>query len=131
MFGVGNIKIDANGKTPEQVKAEIMEQVAKQVDTMIGLGDKVHKKEVKKEEPKEVRYVHICADEAEDKSGFGVSTEWNGDFSTVMTMLTTAVSQALHNMTNDSDDEYNPDLLLQFIMALIGEYTGMNDEEEE
>ena len=130
MFGIGNIKVNAKGKTPEQIKEEILAEVGKQVDQMISVSDKAHKKEEVKPESKEPVFLHLRADEAEDKSGFGVSTEWNGDFATIMTMLTTSVSQALHTMANDADDEYNPDLLLRFIGALIHEYT-YNDEEED
>lgn len=115
MFGIGEIKIDGKGKTPEQVKAEILEKVGEQVDSMLKTNNK-------KEESNEPVFLNIKAEQAEDKSGFGVSTEWNGDFEEIMNMFVTAVSQTLHTIADDEDNEYNPDLLVKFVGALIQEH---------
>ena len=117
MIGVGNIKIDGKGKTPEQIKEEILANVSEQLDAML------KEKEEKKEETKP-SFIHIEADESAEKDGFGVHVEFDGDFEKVMTILTVAVSQALHNIADDEEDEYNPELLLDFIMALTAEFKG-------
>ena len=114
MLGIGNITVNAEGKTPEEVKEEIMSKVAEQLDGML---------ELNKEEVKSPAYIHIRADEDKEKKGCGVHVEYDGDFGDVMTMLTIATSEALHNISEDSDDEYNPGLLLDFISALIAENT--------
>lgn len=107
------IKIDANGKTKEEVKKELLEQVEKQFEESFN----------KKEKKTKPSYLHIKADEDKEKSGFGVEVEFDGNTGNVLTMLTVAVSQALHSIADDKDDEYTAELLLEFTNALIAEYT--------
>lgn len=116
MLGIGEIKIDGKGKTAEQIKAEILDKVGEQVDSMLKSNRETKKHKDQKEE--EV-FLNIMAKQSEDKSGFGVSTEWNGEFEEIMDMFVTATSQTLHTMADDEDDEYNPDLLVKFVGALI------------
>lgn len=132
MFGIGNIKVNGNGKTPEEIKKEILEQVGEQVDVMLKSHNETKEKIEKKTEARESRRkVSIIMTEDKEATGFGCEVEYHGDFKHVMTMLTVGVARALQQISESCDDEYNPDLLLQFIMALIGEYIGMNDDEEE
>lgn len=116
------IKIDANGKSKEEIKKELLEQVEKEFEKSF--------KEKKKTKPS---YLHIKADEDKGKTGFGVEVEFDGDVGSVLTMLTVSVSQALHSIANDNDDEYTAELLLEFVNALIAEYTrnALSEGEEE
>lgn len=116
------IKIDANGKTKEEVKKELLEQVEKQFEESF-----------KKEKKRKPSYLHIKADEDKGQTGFGVDVEFDGDIGSVLTMLTVSVSQALHSIANDKDNEYTAELLLEFTNALIAEYTSnaLSEGEEE
>lgn len=116
------IKIDASGKTKEEVKKELLEQVEKEFEQSF-----------KKEKKTKPSYLHIKADEDKEKSGFGVEVEFDGNIGNVLTMLTVSVSQALHSIADDKDDEYTAELLLEFTNALIAEYTrnALSEGEEE
>ncbi|MGM9543519.1 MAG: hypothetical protein ACI3T9_00915 [Romboutsia timonensis] len=121
MLGIGKIEVNGSGKSSEEIKKEIMEQVGKQVDEMMK-AHKETKEKIEKKSKKEATHLHLLLDEAEDKSGFGCSVDVAGDFENVMTMLTVGVSNVLHQVANDKENEYDPDLLVQFITALIAEY---------
>lgn len=125
---LGSIKIDAKGKTKEQIREEVLQEVTKKIDAAFG--------DIKVEEEKrEPKHIHILADEHIERNGFGVEVDWNGDFADVMTMFTVAVSETLHRLAGDEEDEYSPEMLLDFIDALIAQYkrnalTNTDEEEE-
>ena len=122
MLGIGKIEINGSGKSSEEIKKEIMDQVGKQVDEMI----KSHKEKIEEKQSNKVNHLHILLDETEDKSGFGCTIDIAGNFTNLMTMLTVGVSNALHKVAND---KYDSDLLMKFITALIAKYSS-NDLSE-
>ena len=136
MFGIGEVNIKVEGaKNKEEARKQIMDQIGAEVDKMLDAKErafnKAHKKEEVKEEKKENAYLHINLDEDKDRSGFGCSIDMGGDYTEVMTMLTVGVSEALHQIHNDGEEEFNPKALANFVNALIMEYIGVEEEEED
>lgn len=126
MFGIGNIKIDANGKTKEEIKKEIMEQLDKQVDGMLETNKKIvnaHKKKEVKKEP--LQKLHITLDEVEDKSGFNCEVDVEGDGEDLMNMLVVGTAQALTQIA-----EYNPFVPIEFGQRLFHEYMEGDEDDE-
>lgn len=127
MFGIGEIKVNADGKTPEQVKAEIMEQVAKQVDSMVGLGNKAHKKQ-----PKPAKII-MSIQEDKKRTGYGVETDIEVEdlaYENIMTMLTDGVGQIFKQLFEE-DKLSGVIAISQFQAALVDNYMTEDDEEEE
>lgn len=130
MFGIGKIEVSGKGKTPEEVKKEIMDQVGKQVDEMMKSHTET-KEKIENKSKKKVNHLHLLLDESKDKSGFGCIVDVDGEFENLMTMLTVGVSKVLHEVANDKEDEYAPNLLMHFIYALFAEYTNNDISEGE
>lgn len=126
MMGIGNIKVDAKGKTPEQIKEEIMEQVAKQVDVMVGLENNEPKEEQKPSK------ITMNIQEDEKRTGYGVETdiEVNDlDYSEIMTMLTDGVGQIFKEIFNE-DKLSGVIAISQFGAALVQNYMEEEGGEE-
>lgn len=129
MIGIGNIKINADGKTSDQIKKEIMEQVNEQVDVMLKEVEKKNKKEEDKPS-----FIKLSAIEDEAKKGYNVEVDFEGDTGDILTMLTVMVSEALHDIVDDEEDQYSAHLIKDFTKALVAEYTTAalsNPKEEE
>ena len=137
MFGIGNIKVNASGKTKEELKEEIMKEVDKNVEEMFKIHEKIDsshkKKKESKKQSKEPREVSLIMKEDEEGKGFSCMCTIEGDFNHIMTMLTVGVSRALNEISGCDDNQYNGKLLLQFVHALISEHMGIfqPDLEEE
>lgn len=125
MIDLEKITVNAKGKTKEEVKKEILDQINSKLDDMFKLKEEV-KKEPKEEKVKP--FLIIKAEEDEAQQGFGCFTEYEGDFPAVMAMLTTGVAQLLHAAAEDVEQEYDFDLLMTFVRALIQEYMEQGKE---
>ena len=127
MFGIGEIKINANGKSKEEVKEEIMNEVKKKVDEMFEINEKISKTKKKKKVEKEpLNKLHIYADESEDREGFYVNTDMEGTGGNLLAMLVASTSEVLDEL-GGKDIE----LLMTFMHDLFKEYLGFDGEEEE
>lgn len=127
MFGIGEIKINANGKSKEEVKEEIMNEVKKKVDEMFEINEKISKTKKKKKVEKEpLNKLHIYADESEDREGFYVNTDMEGTGGNLLAMLVASTSKVLDEL-GGKDIE----LLMTFMHDLFKEYLGFDGEEEE
>lgn len=127
MFGIGEIKINANGKSKEEVKEEIMNEVKKKVDEMFESHEKISKTKKKKKVEKEpLNKLHIYADESEDREGFYVNTDMEGTGGNLLAMLVASTSKVLDEL-GGKDIE----LLMTFMHDLFKEYLGFDGEEEE
>ena len=127
MFGIGEIKINANGKSKEEVKEEIMNEVKKKVDEMFEINEKISKTKKKKKVEKEpLNKLHIYADESEDREGFYVNTDMEGTGGNLLAMLVASTSKVLDEL-GGKDIE----LLMTFMHDLFKEYLGFDGEEDE
>ena len=119
MLDIKCIKIDGKNKTKEEIKKEVMSEIDKIIDD--------HKKQ--KDKP--------CIKLAAYMEGNKIDGEQmiNGSLKDIMTILTIAVSNILHTITEEcSDDEIKNTLLPKFIGALTETYfkeeDGDNNDEE-
>lgn len=127
MFGIGEIKIKAGEKTKEEIKKEILEKTAEQVDKMFESYEKISKSEKKKKVEKEpLSKLHIYADESADREGFYINTEMEGTGGNLLTMLVAGTSRVLDDL-GGKDIE----LLMTFTHDLFKEYLGFDGDEEE
>lgn len=117
-----SIEINAKGKSKKELKKEILKRVEDEIEKIL---DK--KEEVKEEvEEKELHKFHILCDESEDKEGFGVAIESEGEPARLFGMLVCMTSSALRTL----EEEYEGDrgILPTFIKCLIDEYTDNSAE---
>lgn len=127
MFGIGEIKVNAKGKSKEEVKEEIMNEVKKKVDEMFETHEKISKSKKKKKVEKDpLNKLHIYADESEDREGFYVNTDMEGTGGNLLAMLVASTSKVLDEL-GGKDIE----LLMTFMHDLFKEYLGFDGEEEE
>ena len=127
MFGIGEIKINSNGKSKEEVKEEIMNEVKKKVDEMFETHEKISKSKKKKKVEKDpLNKLHIYADESEDREGFYVNTDIEGTGGNLLAMLVASTSKVLDEL-GGKDIE----LLMTFTHDLFKEYLGFDGDEEE
>ena len=127
MFGIGEVRIKAEGKTKEEIKKEILEKTAEQVDKMFESHEKISKTKKKKKVEKEpLNKLHIYADESEDREGFYVNTEMEGTGGNLLAMLVASTSRVLDDL-GGKDIE----LLMTFMHDLFKEHLGLDGEEEE
>lgn len=123
MFGISHIKINAENKSKEEIKKEILEKVSKEVDDMFA---KNKDKEVKKEENmKENQCLHMLLDENDSKTGFQCQMEVKGKLGDLMNMLVCGTITALKEMLG----EKNPDVV-KFVMQVMDGYAEEKDGEK-
>lgn len=120
---IGHIQIDGKGKTKEEVRKEIMDQVNIQLNEMLG-GDK---KEVSKP-----TMLHIRCDESEDGSGFNSEIDSEGSGDKIMQMLVSVVIDVLASISNSDDNsrKVNPEITLMFINELVERMTYLEEQED-
>lgn len=122
---ISNIHVSGKGKTREEIKKEVMEQFNEQLDEMLENIKDTKIEEEKKKKP--LMHVIINAEETEDREGFGVSVDIEGEYEELMTMLTMATASALEAIM---ENEYSELQLFSFITALIHEYNERRNKEE-
>lgn len=124
MMGIGNITINGEGKTKEEIKKEAMAEFEKQIDKMIGA------KEQKEEEKVKPSKLSIVVEENAEKTGYNVETdiELNDmEYCDTMTMLTDGVAQLFKQLFED--DKSRLLAVAQFAPALL--HSCMEGEEDE
>ena len=125
MFGISHIKVNAENKSKEEIKKEILEKVSKEVDDMFA-KNKDKDKEVKKEENmKENQCLHMLLDENDSKTGFQCQMEIKGELGDLMNMLVCGTITALKEILG----EKNPDVV-KFVMQVMDGYAEEKDGEK-
>lgn len=83
---IKEIKINGKGKTKEELKAEAMKEIEKQLNDAF--------KDVKepKKDKEEPAKLHIHIDEDSERNGYGCETEICGDVDSVLDMTAVAVA---------------------------------------
>lgn len=123
MFGISHIKVNAENKSKEEIKKEILEKVSKEVDDMFA---KNKDKEVKKEENmKENQCLHMLLDEDDSKTGFQCQMKIKGKLGDLMNMLVCGTITALKEILG----EKNPDVV-KFVMQVMDGYAEEKDGEK-
>jgi hypothetical protein len=134
MFGIGEIKINANGKSKEEVKEEIMNEVKKKVDEMFEINEKIvnsHKKVEKKVEGPKPAKISLVLEEDKERTGFNVETNIEVDdlsYEELMTMITMGVAN-LFKQLFEEDAFQGMMAITQMLPVLMDEY--FKDEEDE
>lgn len=83
---IKEIKINGEGKTKEELKAEAMKEIEKQLNDAFK-----DVKEPKKDEEEPAK-LHIHIDEDSERNGYGCETEICGDVDSVLDMTAVAVA---------------------------------------
>lgn len=134
MFGIGEIKINANGKSKEEVKEEIMNEVKKKVDEMFEINEKIvnsHKKVEKKVDGPKPAKISLVLEEDKERTGFHIETDIEVDdlsYEQLMTMITMGVAN-LFKQLFEEDAFQGMMAISQMFPALMDEY--FKDEEDE
>ena len=134
MFGIGEIKINPKGKSKEEVKEEIMNEVKKKVDEMFEINEKIvnsHKKVEKKVEGPKPAKISLVLEEDKEKTGFHIETDIEVDdlsYEQLMTMITVGVAN-LFKQLFEKDAFQGMMAISQMFPALMDEY--FKDEEDE
>ena len=123
MFGISHIKVNAENKSKEEIKKEILEKISKEVDDMFAENKS---KEVKKEEVKEENQrLHILLDEDDNKTGFHCQIETQGKLGDLMDMLVCGTATALKEILGKENSD-----VVKFVLAVMEKYTEEEDGEE-
>ena len=134
MFGIGEIKVNATGKTKEEVKEEIMNEVKKKVDEMFEINEKIvnsHKKAEKKVEGPKPAKISLVLEEDKERTGFNVETDIEVDdlsYEQLMTMITMGIAN-LFKQLFEEDAFQGMMAITQMLPVLMDEY--FKDEEDE
>lgn len=134
MFGIGEIKVNAKGKSKEEVKEEIMNEVKKKVDEMFEINEKIvnsHKKVEKKVEGPKPAKISLALEEDKEKTGFHIETNIEVDdlsYEQLMTMITVGVAN-LFKQLFEKNEFQGMMAISQMFPALMDEY--FKDEENE
>ena len=134
MFGIGEIKVNANGKSKEEVKEEIMNEVKKKVDEMFEINEKIvnsHKKVEKKVEGPKPAKISLVLEEDKERTGFNVETDIEVDdlsYEELMTMITMGIANLFKKLFEE-DAFQGMMAITQMLPVLMDEY--FKDEEDE
>lgn len=134
MFGIGEIKINANGKSKEEVKEEIMDEVKKKIDEMFEINEKIvnsHKKVEKKVKGAKPAKISLLLQEDKEKTGFHIETDIEVNdlsYEQLMTMITMGVAN-LFKQLFEGDEFQGMMAITQMFPALMEQY--FEDEEDE
>ena len=134
MFGIGEIKVNAKGKSKEEVKEEIMNEVKKKVDEMFEINEKIvnsHKKVEKKVEGPKPAKISLVLEEDKERTGFNVETDIEVDdlsYEQLMTMITMGIAN-LFKQLFEEDAFQGMMAITQMLPVLMDEY--FKDEEDE
>lgn len=127
MIGIGEIKVNGEGKSQEEIKKEIMNQVGEQIDKMFDKRKKDAEKKKVKKDCKSLNKLHILLDESEDKTGFGCQVDIEGNYKELMAMLVCGTASALQSINEGKSVKD----AIAFSQLLINEYMDLGDEDDE
>lgn len=128
-FIIGEIKINREGKSKEELKAEAMKEIEKQLDDAFK-----DVKEPKKNEEEPAK-LHIHVDEDSERNGYGCETEITGDVDSVLDMTACIMTTMAREISQATGGSISPAAVIPEIMTrtgvlLLGELL-LKDKEEE
>lgn len=121
---IKEIKLNKEGKTKEQLKAEAMKEIEKQLDEAFKDMPETNNK-------KEVGKLHIHIDEDENRGGYGCETEITGDVDTVLDMTAVAIAtmaNQISEVTSMSPIGVIPELMMRASHFLFEDNEGEEEE---
>lgn len=120
---INEIKINSKGKTKEELKAEAMKEIEKQLNDVFK-----DVKEPKKDEEEPAK-LHIHIDEDSERNGYGCETEITGDVDSVLDMTACAMATMAQQISQATAGTISPVGVIPEIMMRAGAL--LFDEEEE
>lgn len=123
-FIIGEIKINGKGKTKEELKAEAMKEIEKQLDDAFK-----DVKEPKKDEEEPVK-LHIHIDEDSERNGYGCKTEVCGDVESVIDMTACVMATMAQQISQATAGTISPVGVISEVMMRAGVLL-LKDKEEE
>lgn len=107
---INEIKINAKGKTKEELKAEAMKEIEKQLNDAFK-----DIKEPKKDE-EELAKLHIHIDEDSERNGYGCETEITGNVDSVLDMTACAMSTMAQQISQATGGTISPVRVIPEVM---------------
>lgn len=114
-----HIKIKANGKSKEQLREEVIQNLEGYIDEMLSTNE-----EQKREKEGKLAKLVISCDEVESREGFDTNIQLDGSFQQIYAMLLCGVSQTLRTLTKDGEE--SAELISGFITDLVEFYLGIH-----
>ena len=121
---IGEIKINREGKSKEELKAEAMKEFEKQLDDAFK-----DVKEPKKDEEEPAK-LHIHVDEDFEKNGYGCETEICGDVDSVMDMTACVMATMAQQISQATAGAISPVGVIPEIMMRAGVLLFKEEEEK-
>ena len=113
-FITGEIKINREGKSKEELKAEAMKEFEKQLDDAFK-----DVKEPKKDEEEPAK-LHIHIDEDSERNGYGCKTEINGDVDSVIDMTACIMKTMAQEISQTTAGTISPAEVISEVMMRAG-----------
>lgn len=121
---IKEIKINGKGKSKEELKAEAMKEIEKQLNDAFK-----DVKEPKKDEEEPAK-LHIHIDEDSERSGYGCETEICGDVNSVLDMTACAMATMAQQISQATAGTISAVGVIPEIMMRAGALLFEDDEEE-
>ena len=123
-FIIREIKINREGKSKEELKAEAMKEIEKQLDDAFK-----DVKEPKKDEEEPAK-LHIHIDEDSERNGYGCKTEICGDVDSVLDMTACAMATIAQEISQSTAGTISPVGVIHEIMMRTGVLLFKEEEEK-
>lgn len=123
-FIIREIKINREGKSKEELKAEAMKEIEKQLDDAFK-----DIKEPKKDE-KEPAKLHIHIDEDSERNGYDCKTEINGDADSVLDMTACIMATMAQQISQATAGSISPVGVIPEVMMRAGVLLFKEEEEK-
>lgn len=121
---INEIKINAKGKSKEELKAEAMKEIEKQLNDAFK-----DVKEPKKDEEEPAK-LHIHIDEDSERNGYGCETEICGDVDSVLDMTACAMSAMAQQISQATGGTISPVVVIPEVMMRTASLLFEEEEEE-
>ena len=123
-FIIGEIKINREGKSKEELKAEAIKEIEKQLDDAFK-----DVKEPKKDEEESAK-LHIHIDEDSERNGYGCKTEICGDVDNILDMTACAMATIAQEISQSTAGIISPVGVIPEIMMRTGVLLFKEEEEK-
>ena len=121
---IKEIKINKEGKSKEELKAEAMKEIEKQLDDAFK-----DVKEPKKDEEEPAK-LHIHIDEDSERNGYGCKTEICGDVDDILDMTACAMATIAQEISQATAGTISPVGVIPEIMMRTGVLLFKEEEEK-
>ena len=123
-FIIEEIKINREGKSKEELKAEAMKEFEKQLNDAFK-----DVKEPKKDEEESAK-LHIHIDEDSERNGYGCKTEIYGDVDNILDMTACAMATIAQQISQSTAGTISPVGVIPEIMMRTGVLLFKEEEEK-